>query len=348
MQKMTTDQSATQASTGHKYSADKIAEMLKLKWDAQKPLQASFFIDFLNQQRYYSLTQEDMERLPAIFGEYLANLNKGYDIHYTKVFNQAQVSIMFPLASGMPFIYKYKEPTVVHIQTKTKGQINIPSAQNRDYSMKQESEIQFTYARNIEGSVGFLDTLGNQFVSAGIVNKYQLNVPVKVQVQAKSGEFKIRLEPLRPEQDTTIAYLSVWPYTANQKKDSLTPISLDPTTKVILRNNKVVSVDSRFGQSTGTQFQLQGYSYSNDYRNFGSMLRGKDMLSHILFALNQRDVANTHFNFRYLGKASQNKAININVVYGKHYYFHLIVFKTGNISVTYSTFIVTGLSWYYV
>nr|WJN66572.1 vitellogenin [Grapholitha molesta] len=315
MQKITEGKIAPQSSAEHKYSAEKIAEMLNIKHASQKPLQASFFIDFMNQQRYFSLTQEDLDRLPALLGEYLSNLHKGYDIHYTKVFNQAQVSIMFPLASGMPFIYKYKEPIVVHIQTKAKGQMNIPSSQNREYSMKQDKEIQFTYAKNIEGSVGFLNTLENHFVSAGIVRKHQVNAAVKLQMQVNAGELKIRLEPLRPEQDTTIAYFSVWPYTANQKTDSLTPVSLDPTTKVITRRNKVVSVDTRLGQSTGIQFQLQGYSYSNDYRNFGTMLQGQDLLSNIMFALNQRDVAMTHFNFRYLGKQSQNKAITITANY---------------------------------
>ncbi|XP_063370028.1 vitellogenin-like [Cydia amplana] len=319
MQKMTTERQTAPQSADHKYSAEKIAEMLNIKHDSQKPLLASFFIDFMNQQRYFSLTQEDMNRIPALFGEYLSNLNKGYDIHYTKVFNQAQISIMFPLASGMPFIYKYKEPTVVHIQAKSKGQINIPSIRNREYSMKQDNEIQFTYARNIEGSVGFLNTLDSQFVSAGIVTKHQVNVATKVQIQAKAGEVKIRLEPLRPEQETTMAYFSVWPYTANQKKDSLTPVSLDPTTKVITRRNKVVSVDYKFGQGTGTQFQLQGYSYSNDYRNYGTTMQGQDLLSNIIFALNQRDVAMTHLNFRYLGKQSQNKAIAITVAYDTLY-----------------------------
>ncbi|XP_063630311.1 vitellogenin-like [Cydia splendana] len=319
VRKMTTERQTAPQSAEHKYSAEKIAEMLNIKHDSQKPLLASFFIDFMNQQRYFSLTQEDMDRLPTLLGEFLSNLNKGYDIHYTKVFNQAQVSIMFPLASGMPFIYKYKEPTVVHIQAKSKGQINIPSIRNREYSMKQDNEIQFTYAKNIEGSVGFLNTLDGHFVSAGIVTKHQVNAAAKVQMEAKPGEVKMRLEPLRPEQDTTIAYFSVWPYTANQKKDSLTPLSLDPTTKVIMRRNKVMSVDYKFGQSTGTQFQLQGYSYSNDYRNFGTMMQGQDLLSNIIFALNQRDVAMTHLNFRYIGKQSQTKAIAITVAYDTLY-----------------------------
>lgn len=307
------------SSAQHKYSAEHVADLFNIKRDAQKPMEASFYIDLMNQQRYFSLTQEDMDQLPAILGQFLANLGKGIEHHYTKVVNQAQITIMFPVASGMPFIYKYKEPTVIHIQSKAKGQINLPALENPEYSSSMEHEIQFTYARNIEGTVGFLDTITNRFASAGLVSKYQINIPVKSQVQAKLGEVKIRLEPLRPEQDTTIVYYSVWPYTANQKLDSLTPKSLDPTTKVIIRRNKVASFNAKFGQITGTTFQLEGYSYSNDYQTFGSMHRGIELVSDMAFGRAQKDMAMTHFNFRYLGKQSQNKAIALTVAYGKHY-----------------------------
>ncbi|XP_049881610.1 vitellogenin-like [Pectinophora gossypiella] len=309
-------QQTPESQSNHKYSAEKISEMLKIKRDPQNPLEASLFLNLMNQPRFFSFSEEDFNELPIAMRDLFQKLAKGVDVHYTKVFNQAQINVMFPLANGMPFIYKYKEPTAIHVQGNIKGEMKY---QNRNYETSIQKEIQFTYARNIDGSVGFLDTLANQYASAGVVNKLQLYIPMKLDLKMKRGEVKIRFEHLRNDQDSTIVHYSVWPYTANQKKDSLVPISLDPTTKMVTRNNKVVAIDSRFGQTTSSQYQLQGYSYSSDYRSFSRMFQSNDLLKNIILAVYQKDVALTHFNFKYLGKQSQNKAVTFTAVYDAFY-----------------------------
>lgn len=305
--------------SNHKYSAEKISEMLNFKPNSEIPLEAAFSVNFMNQLRYFTFSKYDLEQLPRIISQYFGDAANGIERHYTKVLNQAQVSIMFPVASGMPFIYKYKEPTVVHIQGKLKGQMQPPSEQNREYSGSMSKEIYFTYARNLDGSVGFMDTLANQYLSAGVVNKLQVNIPFTLDMQIKSGEVKLALQPLRPDQDQTILHYSVWPYTASQKKDTLVTISQDPTTKVITRQFKVAAIDTKFGQSLGNLFQLQGYSYSSDYKNLAAMWQSDDWRANIAYALYQKDVAMTHYNFKHLGKQSQNKRITFTAVFGKYY-----------------------------
>lgn len=302
----------------HKYSASKISELLNIKYNRQEPLGADFNINFMQVERYFTLNEDDLKKLPNVMRDLITNLKQGIDKHYTKIFNQAQVSVMFPTAMGMPFIYKYKEPTVLHVQGNVKGNIDLPK-QPRELSGSIQKEIQITYARNIDGRVGFYDTLGDKLASVGVVNKAQLYIPVKADIQMKPGQVKIHLEPLRPEQDTTIAHYSVWPYSTSQKKDSLVPVSQDPATKIINRNNKVNSIDYKFGQSAGTQFQFQGYSYSKDYANFAGMIRSNDLLSSIANMLYQRDIAMTHYNFRYLGKQSSSKGVTITAAYDAVY-----------------------------
>lgn len=309
----------------HKYSAEKVAQMLNIKQDDEEPLEASLEINFMNQNRYFAFGESDLKELAQSIKEYAKELEKGMDKHYTKVLNQAQVSVMFPVATGMPFIFKYKEPTVVHIQSKAKVQLNMQS--EKEYSGSIDKTIHFTYARNIDGSVGFLDTLSNQHASAGVINKVQLYIPVKLQIQMKQGELKVDLFPLEPEQDSTILHYSAWPYTANQKKDTLTPISQDPTTKLVSRNNKVVALDSKSGQQLGVLFQLQGYSYSNDFKNVRDKFKWDNPVSSIASAIYQKDVAQTHFNFKHLGKQSKNKAISLTAVYGKYPEVFTIIYR---------------------
>lgn len=296
----------------HKYSAQKVSEMLNIKPEPQDPLEAALLVAIMGQERYFTFSENDLQQLPLTIGQFFSSLTKGAESHYTKVLNQAQVSIMFPVGMGMPFIYKYKTPTVVHFQGKVQGQINPQSKDAADIN----GEMQFTFARNIDGSVGFMDTLSNQFASVGVISKFQLNVPLKMQLQLKAGDLKIQMEPLRADQDNTIVHYSVWPYSAYQKKDSLVPVALDSATKVTSRKNKVVSIDTKFGQAIGNQFQLQGYSHSSDYKSLGNLL-SQDLFTTINNAFYQRDVALTHFNFKYLGKQSPNNRITLTAAIGK-------------------------------
>lgn len=306
----------------HKFSGSAIDQMLNIKRDPQDPLEAAVFFRFFNEERYLTFSEDDLNQLPQTMRQYITNLASGVDIHYTKVLNQARISIMFPVAMGMPFIYKYKEPTVFHVEGKAKSQVQFPSNEQKQMSTKMEAEFQYTYARNIDGNVGFLDTLANQYASVGVINKLQITIPVKIQLEIQSGLLKLQIDQLHPEQDTTIVHFSVWPYTANQKKDTLVPVSQDPTTIPIARSSKVSSIDTKFGQTASYVYQLQGYSYSTDYRNFASMFPYPDLMSNILTIFYQNDQALTHYNFRYLGKQSQNKRLSLTVAYGMNHYVY--------------------------
>ncbi|CAG4962142.1 unnamed protein product [Colias eurytheme] len=301
----------TKSQASHKYSADKIYNMFNNKYENEKrqPAEASFYLDLMNQQRLFALSEEDIKQWPQQWKNLLMDFSNGMEGHYTKVLNKNQVSIMFPLASGMPFIFKYKQPAVIHVQTKTNGLASFLN--NGDFNNKMDHEIILTYAENHDGSVGFLDTISNQWAGVGVVGKIQVNLPFKIQYEMKSGEFKFIVSPLLPDQDTNVLHYSIWPYSASQKKDSLVPISQDPSTKLINRDSKTIAVDYKFGQQIGVQFQLNGYSYSNDYRNVINMFLKRDPLSYIVAPFNQVDLAQTHFNLRYLGKQSKSKSMII-------------------------------------
>lgn len=281
-------------------------------------------MDVMNQQRYFAFNEQDMKDFSVKVGQYLSDLIKGVNKHYTKIVNRNQVSVMFPIASGMPFIYKYKEPTIVHVQSSSKGKFDFKNRE--DYDVVIDKDLWWTYATNHDGSVGYLDTLSNQYPTVGLVGKFQLHLPIKVHFETKRGEVKLRLAPKEPEQDSTVVHFSVWPYSSSQKKDTLVTLSQDPSTKVITRPNKVFSIDYKFGQQIGQLFQVQGYSYSNDYRNFGNFLHYNDVFSNIVSAFKQQDIAQTHFNLRYLGKQSKNKEITFTAAYG-NYLVNVLIFN---------------------
>ncbi|XP_034836691.1 vitellogenin-like [Maniola hyperantus] len=307
------------AEFNHKYSANKISEMFNINLDDKESLQASLYFDFMQQQRLFAFGENDIKDLAIKWAQFLQKLTNGIDVHYTKVINRNKISVMFPLASGMPFVYRYKEPAVIHVQGKVQGKVEFLDREDHKMAITLDKDIRITYAENHDGKAGFLDPLGNQYAVAGLVSKFQVNIPLKLKLEMKQGDIKAYIRAAEPEQDSTLVHYSVWPYTASQKKDSIVPFALDPTTKVISRPNKVVSIDYKFGQQIGSPFQLQGYSYSEDYRNIFNIVRPNDFMSSLITALKQRDVAQTHFNFRYLGKQAKSKGVLITGVYDTRY-----------------------------
>lgn len=299
------------SNANHKHTAQKISEMLNIRSEPQDPIQGAFFYTILGQERFFSFDENDLLTLVQDVMEHMKQVEKGMETHYTKVFNSNQVSVMFPIASGMPFIYKYKEPVAIHVQAKSTGKVVRDPNTHKEMSLLMDKELQITAARNIDGNVGFMDTLSNKLASAGVVKKYQVNVPVKLNVQISSGEAKMNVEPLRIDQDYTIAHYSVWPYTTIQMKDTLVPYSQDAATKIVERPRKVSSTDVKFGQQVGAVFQLQGYSHSNDFRNTNPL----QVVSNIANLLALRDIGLTHYNLKYLAKQSQNKKLILTAVY---------------------------------
>nr|AXM43802.1 vitellogenin [Conopomorpha sinensis] len=297
----------------HKYTAKDVADLLKIRHDLTDSQEAAFYFSWMEQERYFAFSKYDFDILSSDMIKALDKLSKGVDYHYSKTINTNQVSVMFPLASGMPFIYRYKEPTLMHVKGKASAMIaHKDKATRSTFGM----EMHMTYAKNLDGSVGFFDILTNHYSSVGVQNKLQFNVPIKIELEREDNELKIEVEPLHPEQDIALAHYSVWPYSARQKKDAHVTVAVDPTTKVIERVNKVHNIDMRFGQAAiGSQFQMQGYSYSTDYRNIATLLKTDDLLGNMAYIFNQKDIALTHYNLRYLSRQSPNKRMSISLVY---------------------------------
>jgi hypothetical protein len=291
--------------------------MLDIKRKHHNTLEGSLTFNWMGQERYFAMSASDFDQMPSLLAKYTSKLAEGAEGHYTKVINQAQVSIMFPVAMGMPFIYKYKEPAVLHAATKMGASKDL--SVNETKYFKIETEIQLTYARNLDGSVGFMDTLTNEYAKVGVVSKIQIQLPFKLQLEKKQDNFEIAFEPQRPEHDETLLHYSVWPYSSIQKRDSLVTVSHDTNTKVISRRQKTASIDTKFGQSFGFVCQIQGYSYSSDYENYGKFFESKSLLNNLANIMYQRDIALTHFNFKHLGKQSQNKRVAFTFAYGKFF-----------------------------
>nr|AAB03336.1 vitellogenin [Lymantria dispar] len=299
------------STTEHQFSADKIAKLLNIKQDPLQPIESSIYYKIFDKEFFWPLDQPNIKQLVNdVFG-FVKELENGVQSHYTKVFYSKQVSVIFPIATGEPFVFEYKEPVVVHLQTKLSGKINYPPT-SKDISSNIQTEIQFTFARNMEGSVGFIDTNTNQLANIGVVKKYQINLPVKINVIGQSGKFQVKLEPLHTDQDLILLHHSVWPYSAYQQTNTTTTPSHDLKTKLIKRLKKVAEMNKELGQQFNLLFKYHGFSSSNTYRNAGDFVQ--DALDFSDF-MSLNDLAETHYEFTYSGKQSKTKAVTFTAAY---------------------------------
>ncbi|KAJ8707492.1 hypothetical protein PYW08_010744 [Mythimna loreyi] len=296
-----------------KFSAKKVAEALNIKRNPRDPLAGSIFLENFNQQKLITFNEEDLKTFIANTVQNMEQLFKGVDVQYTKMLYQKQAYVVFPLAAGVPFFFEYSEPLMFSVNGKVKIKIGPNS---KDLTGSLNKHIDIVYARNLDGSVGFLDTIGDTYAAVGIINKIQFYFPTNLNSVIESKQIKLKF--VLPDQDATFIHFSVWPYSTFQKTDSLLTVSQEPFTKYIERPTKVVSGDYKVRIIGGVAIHLQGYSYSSDFKDKKDIY-DSSLLTDISTLLYQKDVACTQFNLKYLAQETVNKDITFSLFYDSRY-----------------------------
>ncbi|KAJ8705337.1 hypothetical protein PYW07_011164 [Mythimna separata] len=173
-------------------------------------------------------------------------------------------------------------------------------------------QLDAIYARNLDGSVGFLDTLTDMYTTVGVINKIQFYCPINMNTDLTSE--KITQNVVLPDQDATFIHFSVSPYSTLQKTDGLLTVSQSPFTKYIERPAKVISGDYKIRLLGGVSILLQGYSYSSDFKDEID-IDDSSFLTDMSTLLCPKDVALTQFNLKYLAQETINKDITFSLLY---------------------------------
>lgn len=300
----------TKVAADLRFSPEEITKVLDIKRKARQPLQASLFIDNLNQQRLFTFTERELGEFFASLLKGAENLIGGTESSYVKVIFDKRVYASFPVAAGVPFIYSYSEPTAFIIQNQASFKFGFGGGRVLKNAFK------LTYARNLDGKVGFVDTFGEVLAYSGVVNKLQFNIPLKLSFTSKKETYHLDFE--LPEEDVNLIHLSVTPYTDFRYKSNGWQESRDnPSTQIIKRSAKVLSADENLGALVGVALRLQGYSYSADYKNPSWNLFDGDVVANVQELLFQKDIALTEFNLNYVAKETKNKAVSYTLFIGK-------------------------------
>lgn len=289
-----------------KYNFEKIEKLLDIQAEQVEELEAQILMKIANTQRFYAFNNESLENFPQKVRHAARALEKGQHFNATKWFNQEQITIAFPLASGLPFLFTYKTPTLmraggeIHVQTKpslaqgSDDEIRVPK------SIDASAEVDVLYTTQIDARVGFLTLFDHQRYVAAVQKKIQVRLPLRmsVSINSETDDVSVQVEPLEQKNDITLIYASSLPYTQRRHIEAAYDDTKESDTKTIHINEQRV-YDQHFGQSSaGLVFHVNA-KYEKDFINYADVmeyLRRNDFVS--LFMYTFATESNEYFNLK--------------------------------------------------
>lgn len=298
---------------------DAITNLLNIEKDSKAPFAANIFYKIFNQERIFTFDRQNVGRYSNILKEKLEQLRKGFSYSYTKVLTNEDAIVMFPLAMGVPYYYRYTAPAVINVYGQMRGQIDRPVG-FIPRSMNVTGDLNFLYARNDEGAIGFINTVGGkkQHVTAGVIIKKQISIPIRggVSIDFMKGSFGVEASPLNNE-NVNIFHYSVSPFTTiSDKNDIMKPVLQRKQTHLVKKNMPRTQTTHQYGYETGMIFNTE--TLSDQYETpFMQENRKKSDLMMTIFNMGVRNKLSYYLhNINYDAKQSTNNRMFFNVHFG--------------------------------
>lgn len=289
-----------------RHNFEKIEKLLEVQAEQVEELEAQIMMKIANTQRFFAFNNETLENLPKMVRRAAKSLENGHQFNATKWFNQEQITIAFPLASGFPFLFTYKTPTLMRAGGEIRVRTNPSLAQGNDdeirtpKSIDASAEIDVLYATQTDARVGFLTLFDHQRYVAAVQRKIQAHLPLKmsVNINYENEEASVQFEPLNTKNDVTLLHASSWPYTQHRHIQAAYDISRQTDTKVI-KTADTKEYDQRFGQaSTGLVLHVNA-KYEQEFIDIAramEYLKRNDLVSLVMYTFAAE--SNEYFNVK--------------------------------------------------
>lgn len=312
----------------NKWSTEKIAQMLNIQPDDAEQLEGQILLNVMNGKRFFAFDNQTLERIPQAVQHAAENLRNGQNFNFIKLYNQDAVTISFPLASGFPFVYTYKTPTLVKLQGEAKLKTNPDLAQPQQQQQHQvqipktanlSAELEIVYGTAVQAKIGFMTVHNHQRYSAGYTQKAQIYLPIQIQVNLdmKNNEMVTEIAPRKQNAQVNVFQASQWPYTARQDVLALRPVAESKEAKLI-HVRPASQIEQTIGDhSTGMVFHLQvkHEQTPNSFVNYIKNLQRHDLTSAALFPWSTTPDEYFNVNVQYDGQQSTTRAARITVNY---------------------------------
>lgn len=288
-----------------KWSLKRIYKMLKMKSKTGEKLEGQVLLSTMSSKRMFAFDEDTLKRAPRYISKMLEHLRSGQRINYTKFFYQDDVTIAFPMETGLPFVYQYRTPALIQIDGKiqvtttpnvideTKNKIRLPETANMN------AEVHVVYSTTTVNKVGFIDPRTTQMYSAGILTKAQVNLPLRIEtsIDMREGKIETELKPLNTINTTNIVHLSSWPFTARKNIRELRPTAESKYSRLI-HVCPAKTLSYTFGESLlGSALTIEG-KYETKLNDLSYQLKKlytRDPLA--LIMLRQRSLSPEYYSF---------------------------------------------------
>ncbi|XP_017797232.1 PREDICTED: vitellogenin-like [Habropoda laboriosa] len=232
-----------------KLAAERIAEELNLIADEPIPFEGNVQMNTKFRSGFITFDRETIRRLPSLVTQYIMS-SKGEKYMNMNKLQSYDVTLGFPTETGLPFVYTFRVPILYKISGTGKLQLKAGE------QLTGQSNMRLTYAKKIQGRVGFVAPFEHQHFIAGVDVNFQAFAPVKIDLDVNIPKRSVQLKvwPLKGDEKARLIHYSVIPYTSNHDILSLRPLIKEKknTHKVLtddvvknsyLKNDNIMKLD---------------------------------------------------------------------------------------------------------
>lgn len=296
-----------EARKDNRFNFEQIENLLDIQADQREELEGQILMKFLNTKRMFTFNNQTIESLPKVIRRVAKQLQEAQTFNYTKFYNQEQITLGFPLACGMPFLYTYKTPTLA----RAGGEIRLSSSNQESHPTKARfyADIDALYATSVNARTGFISVTDNQRFVAGVHKKIQFRLPLRMKFDVDMEKNQVYSEmQMLEDHEITLFHASSTPYTQAQDiKAAFDSKAYVDFKRVSVDDTKLYN--SRFGQkSTGmvlditakyekepiSRDQVMEYLQSRDFVSLAMYATEIDSTEYYKFEVNTNRLSSTN------------------------------------------------------
>ncbi|EFA11302.1 vitellogenin [Tribolium castaneum] len=276
-------QAAQSANT--KWSSEHTANLFNMQNEQREQLEGNLYFHVDALQKMWSFDNQTIENLLQIVRKCEQDLKNGKHIDYNKMSVNYETALSFPSAWGLPLIYTFDVPTLVHIESEMQASAN-PSVYS-EQGLQQPETVDLEYKINafvsgrVQSQLGFFAPFNHKRYSSGYDKNFQVVVPQisgKVHLNVENKQATLEAENTDSQKNTNLVHYSSWPYTSVYEI-----FDVEPKNQIIEKENPH-RVNTIIGdKSTGIAFYFKMISSRPiDCGFMYDRLRKQDLVSALL------------------------------------------------------------------
>ncbi|XP_043272412.1 vitellogenin-like isoform X2 [Venturia canescens] len=211
------------------FAPERIAKILNFETGFKDKFEAVWWLSDSYENFFYSLDEQSLSRLSDDIKKTIANAGEGQEFDET-TFQSNDVTLSFPLESGLPFFYFFKMPSVSKVSSSMTGFSD-------SKTIEGSLNLTLLYGIQLQSRFGAIALWENQQYVAGVNQDYQIYLPISATVTYDDAkkQTSLKLEPINKNERYTVMESRTVPYTSRFSVLSTSPVITESETNVLTK-----------------------------------------------------------------------------------------------------------------